>query len=244
MKSNPHHLKIKHQSCSFSVLALGLILATSALADHPTDHSDDNCPNGPRVMEAAHQLDLTADRFHEVVHVITGSNALANAAHELAEAAEHLHQLIEQGVDCDHIRSDFEEINSAFRRVRNEWHYAPYFVRSQPQTRAAFRNMEHAYYDLESAINSVNPSPWPNPVPNPGREIFVRCKSSSYNERVCPVGLPGTVLDVNVMSQKSHSPCDKSPMRFRNASFGITLDRSSIWVNQGCEAIFSVRVRN
>lgn len=227
-------------------LSLILFLTISWFVSDGAQAGHDGCVNSVRIMSAAHELDESADRFHELVHQLTGTNSLADVAHDLSEAAEHLHQVVEQGADCDHIREDFREVDTAFNRIRTEWHYTNYFVKQQWEIRSSFRNMEHAFYNLRQAV-FFSPNPWNPPVPPPnlGREVIIKCRSINYQTASCGMGPAGSVIDVNLISRRSHAPCNKAAFGFSpSGTFGITEDRTSIWVSRGCSGTFSVRVQN
>ena len=64
--------------------------------------------------------------------------------------------------------------------------------------------------------------------------VDVHCGSSDNQYNTCPLDFP--IRNVVVKDQHSKSVCTK------DVSFGISDDRKSIWVDNGCRATFTVTI--
>ena len=64
--------------------------------------------------------------------------------------------------------------------------------------------------------------------------VDVHCGSSDNQYNTCPLDFP--IRNVVVKHQESSSVCTK------DVSFGISDDRKSIWVDNGCRATFTVTI--
>lgn len=190
--------------------------------------------NAPNIMAAAHDVDTKAELLHETVHNLTGGSQLGDAAHALADAAEHLHEVVEMGADIDHIREDFQDVSNALDNLRRVYHTVSYDIMFR--TRRMLRDLEHSFFTLRMAVyedgGHFPPPPPPGPVV---RQIA--CSSVNFTQQNCYVGSAGSALDVNLVAQYSNRPCIK------NSNFGITGDQTAIWVSGGCRGLFNVTVR-
>lgn len=79
-------------------------------------------------------------------------------------------------------------------------------------------------------ISEGRPGPGPGPGPRPPREESVRCGSPNYRYNTC--GVNGMINYIQVERQLSNSACREG------RSYGW--NNNSIWVDQGCEAVFRV----
>ncbi len=76
------------------------------------------------------------------------------------------------------------------------------------------------------------PGPGPGPGPGYGSQI-IRCESGNMDYRKC--GVNGRIDDARLARQISGSPC------IQGRTWGY--DKHSLWVDKGCRADFSVRLR-
>ncbi len=72
------------------------------------------------------------------------------------------------------------------------------------------------------------------PDPDPITTQNVSCASSRYNYQSCPVR--GEIVSATILRQTSRSQC------IEGRTWGY--DHNGIWVDQGCQATFKVRVRH
>ena len=69
-------------------------------------------------------------------------------------------------------------------------------------------------------------------------EKSVDVKCSSWNWMYAECSLHFSIIDINVKRIYSIAECIK------DKTFGISTDRKSIWVDDGCRAMFSVTLEN
>lgn len=100
------------------------------------------------VARAAHRLADAAEHFHRLIHDRTGFSHIANDAHRLADAAEHFHRAVEGGASYYHMINDFRRLQYQFQHVRNMLRRA-HGIHHDPHVRRDWRHVQYAMEELE-----------------------------------------------------------------------------------------------
>ncbi len=213
---------------------IGLIIGFNSKLSY-ADHG-----SRERIVETLHALADAAKQFHEMTHDVPYAADLAQAAHELAQATRHLHKVIETTPDWEHVLQDFTVVVSKFRTVQRLYMSVGDNLPDDVQN-FYLENLAHKYYAARDEIGQPN-------LPPMGRDIPATCESRNFHMRTCPV--PGIgqarIEDVNLTRQNSNSLCTKGYIAADGqlvVTYGVSSDRTMIWVDRGCRGNFSVRVR-
>ncbi len=121
--------------------------------DDDDDHGRRRCYNAERIMRAAHSFERAANHFAELLTNRGGPwSHISGDAINLAEAANHLHEMSETGRSCRHIRRDFRSrLDRAYRHLRRQLRGAHRDHHSRHVMRD-FRRLQWSFYSLRRTI--------------------------------------------------------------------------------------------
>ena len=132
-----------------------VLQAGTAFADH--------CWNGGEIA-------MSADRLSDEAHHLTGMmegdydlSRLMGFTQNLADRAEHVARMAQDGYACEHIRQDFQETEEVYRQLRGALDDS---CRYNSHIRQDFYELEHALFALRNAIYNGGGNHYPGR--NPG----------------------------------------------------------------------------
>ena len=140
------------------ILLITLLCSLFSLNAYSSDDDDDDdrpnrCYNAERIMRAAHRFERSANHFAELLTNRGGPwSHISGDAINLAEAANHLHEMSETGSSCRHIRRDFRSrLDRAYRHLRRQLRDAHRDHHSRHVMRD-FRRLQWSFYSLRRTI--------------------------------------------------------------------------------------------
>lgn len=101
-----------------------------------------------QVSRAAHQVSNAAERFHRVIEYMSGFSHFAGDVHRLSENAEHFHQAVERGASYNHVLNDYYQMKRQLQHVRRQM-YRVHNIHHFWNVQRAFRSLESAFYRLQ-----------------------------------------------------------------------------------------------
>lgn len=111
----------------------------------------DHWTSRAEVAKAAHDLADRAEHFHELLHDLSKRSHVASAAHRLADSAEHFHRSVEQGASYRHALRDFERVRRDFFHLSQDYRQA-HDAHHNRHVQRDWRRLSSAFEDLSRAM--------------------------------------------------------------------------------------------
>ncbi len=206
-----------------------VILAMLTVASHGNRR-----PGADDLLRESGRLRQAVDRFCYQLDAHLAGNTLRHDASSLGRAAADLESAV-AGERRRGIAESLRRVEDRYYVVRHRLHSNLHLTQGEDDWYSELMRSWLDVVDSSSRLRRIARHRQPRDVyPTPGDGLItVRCKSEDYRPAECR--LPARIVDLRLVKQKSRAAC------VAGLSYGYEGD--ALWVDQGCEGEFLVRVR-